>query len=166
MSYWIKLFLMYDNFFHLLFGICNMNRHLLDDSDVRVLNILYSILILIYYRKVWTIQIIIIKQNLFVNKSFCIQASLKNQPKEDTFLWFKGIVSRQFDMLLLVLLDSYKFSTPFVTWSIFKNVIVFMSNFRLLEVPRWVLLKGQCHEIFDPRFFFVNRSPLGPRLTP
>jgi hypothetical protein len=23
-------------------------------------------------------------------------------------------------------------------------------------------LKGQCHEIFDPRFFFIKQSPLGP----
>jgi hypothetical protein len=28
-----------------------------------------------------------------------------------------------------------------------------------------MILKGQCHEIFDPRFFFVNRLSLGPRLT-
>jgi hypothetical protein len=27
------------------------------------------------------------------------------------------------------------------------------------NILRFAILKGQCHEIFDPRFFFVNRSP-------
>jgi hypothetical protein len=28
-------------------------------------------------------------------------------------------------------------------------------------VPR-IALKGQCHEIFDLRFFFIKQDPLGP----
>jgi hypothetical protein len=32
--------------------------------------------------------------------------------------------------------------------------------------PLKLTLRRQCHEIFDPRFFFVNQLSLSPGLTP
>jgi hypothetical protein len=40
-----------------------------------------------------------------------------------------------------------------------------ITNFDSSSQLNLLLLKGQCHEIFDPRFFFIKQSPLGPWFT-
>jgi hypothetical protein len=51
-------------------------------------------------------------------------------------LSFKGIVSRKFAMLFIGTVGKLKLFLTFFTLTIFKNIVVFMSNFRRKDVRR------------------------------
>jgi hypothetical protein len=68
----------------------------------------------------------------FLTHLWCLMFSLFFIIQASNSGHFEVIVSRKFDMLLLVLLDTKKN----VHFHLFlKTVIVFMSNFRIFEVP-------------------------------
>jgi hypothetical protein len=61
----------------------------------------------------------------------------------------KGIVSRKFAMLFLVPVGKLKLFKTVFTLTIFKNIVVFMSNFRRKDVRRQFFIKSQMSNIIQ-----------------